>query len=291
MKKFFALILFAILIFPAMVFAKPLTVISMGFDKTGNEAAAIEVMKKAATRHSLAFIIPPSPDPNSDFAQIIRASYQEVTSNVNVIAKRNEGSNIFVTGEVTVDFEKLRQIVRSKIQGLQEANTDDKAAFFVRIVGVDNKDLHSRAYQDVLTTYQFVFENLGFKNVDEDVVDIVEGGAPDETFGDYCRRVNDAVENDGSIGYAIIGEITLNKLSEGAAGSITWESTARLQARRYDNNPSGDGLIGSLIFQFDDDYKLKGKTDNIAFFALRKAALNSSRALAEHTLDYWKNHH
>ena len=58
------------------------------------------------------------------------------------------------------------------------------------------------------------------------------------------------------------------------------------QARNYGSNEVG----GTLIFQFDDDYKLKGRDDNVAFFALRKAALNSSRALAEHTLDYWKKH-
>lgn len=290
MKKIIATILFVMMFIPVAVLAKPLNVLSMGFDKTGNETAAVEKMCMAAAGHSLAFIIPPNTDPNSDFTKIVKEHYKEVTSNAKVVAKRKDGNAVIVTGEVTVDFDKLRQIVRSQIKGLQEANTDDRAAFFVRITGIDSPSLKSRAYGDVLQTYQYVFENLGFKNTDEDVVSIVNGGPAGESFEDYCRRVNDVVENDGSIGYAVIGEIALNKLSEGATG-IMWESVARLQARRYDSSPSGDGLAGVLIFQFDDDYKLKGKDDNVAFFALRKAAMNSSRALAEHTLDYWKNHH
>ena len=289
MKKFFAVVLF-LLIIPCAVFAKPVTVISMGFDKGGNEAAAVNRLKMAAAGHCLAFIIPPNPDPESDFVKIVKNHYAEVVSNVNIVSKRTEGTNIFLTGEATVDFDKLRQIVRTEIKSWQETNTDDTAAFFVRIVGVNNSELKLRAYQDVLTTYQFVFENLGFKNLDEDVSELVNSGSADESFIDYCKRVNEEIENDGSIGYAVIGEITLSKLSEGVTG-IVWGSTARLQARRYDSKTSGDGLTGTLIFQFDDDYKLKGKSDNIAFFALRKAALNSSRALAEHTLDYWQNHH
>ena len=290
MKKFFAAILFVVMFIPAVVLAKPVTVLSMGFDKAGDEAKAVERMCMAAAGHSLAFIIPPDPTPESDFSKIVKGHYKEVTSNANIAAKRKDGNAIIVTGEVTVDFDKLRQIVRSQIKGLQEANTDDRTAFFVRITGINNPSLKSRAYGDVLQTYQYVFENLGFKNTDEDVVNIVNGGPADESFIDYCKRVNDVVENDGTIGYAVIGEIALEKLSEGATG-IMWGSTARLQARRYDSKPSGDGLTGVLIFQFDDDYKLKGKDDNVAFFALRKAAMNSSRALAEHTLDYWKNHH
>lgn len=290
MKKFFAVILFLLMMIPFAAFAKPVTSIAMGPDRNGDEATAIDRMKMAGVGHALSFIIPPNTDPNSDFTQIIRTHYKEVVTNVNVLAKRKDGSAIFVTGEVTVDFDKLSEIVRKQIKGLQYENIDDMAAFFVRIVGVDDENLKSIAYQDVLNTYHFVFESLGFKNIDEDVVKIVNGGSADESFGDYCKRVNEEVENDGSIGYAVIGEIALNKLSEGATG-ITLESTARLQARRYDSNPGGDGLTGTVIFQFDDDYKLKGRDDNVAFFALRKAALNSSRALSEHTLDYWKNHH
>lgn len=289
MTKFLAVVLF-LLIIPCAVFAKPLTVISMGFDKGGNEAAAVNRLKMAAAGHSLAFIIPPSPNPDSDFVRIVKSHYAEVVSTVNIISKRTEGTNIFLTGEVTVDFDKLRQIVRTEIKSWQEANTDEVTAFFVRIVGVDNSELKLKAYQDVLTTYQRVFENLGFKNLDEDVFELVNSGSAGESFMDYCRRVNSEIENDGNIGYAVIGEIALSKLSEGTTG-IVWGSTAKLQARRYDSKTSGDGLTGTLIFQFDDDYKLKGKDDNVAFFALRKAALNSSRALAEHTLAYWQNHH
>ena len=290
MKKIIAAILFVLMFIPVVVLAKPLNVLSIGADKSGNEAAAIDKMCQAAAGHSLAFIIQPNTDPNSDFIKIIKAHYKEVTSNAKVVAKRKDGTVVIVTGEVTVDFDKLRQIVRSQIKGLQEANTDDEAAFFVRITGLDNAALYNRAYGDVLQTYQYVFENLGFKNTDEDVFTVVNGGPAGESFEDYCKRVNEFVENEGSIGYAVIGEIALDKLSEGATG-IMWGSTAKLQARRYDTTPSGDSLIGTIIFQFDDDYKLKGKDDNVAFFALRKAAMNSSRALAEHTLDYWKNHH
>lgn len=290
MRKLISVILFLVMMVPIGALAKSLTVISMGADKAGNEKAALDKMYLNAAAHGLAFIIQPNAEPDSDFVKIVKAHYREVTSDAKVLAKRNDGAAILLTGEVTVDFDKLRQIVRSQIRGLQEAATEDNAAFFVRIVGVGDEDLKARAYQDVLTTYQFVFENLGFKNADEDVVAVVNGGAAGESFENYCRRVNSIVENDGNIGYAVIGEIALAKLSEGATG-ITWESTARLQARRYDTNPSGNGLSGVVIFQFDDDYKLKGKDNNVAFFALRKAAINSSRTLAEHTLDYWKNHH
>lgn len=290
MKKFLAVILLVILMIPVAAFAKPLTVISMGFDKGGDEKIAVDRLHMNAVGHALAFIIPPNPDPNSVFVRIVKTHFKELASNAKVLAKRNEGGTLFLTGEVTVDFDSLREIVKKENGNWQEANTDDQAAFFVRVTGVDNENLKQRAYQDVLSTYQFVFENLGFKNIDEDVSEIVNAGAADESFIDYCKRINEEVENNGSIGYAVIGEIALNKLMEGETGTL-WESTARMQARRYDSKTTGDGLEGVLIFQFDDDYKLKGRDDNVAFFALRKAALNSSRALAEHTLDYWKNHH
>ena len=214
MKKIFAVIILALMIIPSAVFAKPMTVLSLGFDKMGDEAAAIDKMCMAAAGHSLAFIIPPSTDPNSEFIKIVKAHYKEVTSNATVQAKKKDGSAVIVTGEVTVDFDRLRQIVKSQIKGLQEANTDDKAAFFVRITGVDNEQLRRRAYSDVLQTYSFVFENLGFKNVNEDVFSIVNAGTPNESFEDYCKRVNSAAEGNIKIRYAVIGEIALDKLKD-----------------------------------------------------------------------------
>ena len=292
-RKIFAVIMFALLLVPFNAYAKSVTVISMGADKAGDEAVAIEKMNRNAAAHCLAFIIPPSPNPDSDFVKIIRAHYKEVTSGAKVAAKKKDGPVVVVTGEVTVDFTKLREIVKREIKGVQnmDENVDEQTAFFVRITGVNNEQLKMRAYQDVLDTYHFVFENLGFNRTDEDVVNIVFGGDANEKFLDYCMRVNSYIENGdaGNIVYAVIGEIALDKLSEGTTG-IMWESTARLQARCYKENPTSDGMTGEVIFQFDDDYKLKGRDDNVAFFAMRKAALNSSRALAEHTLDYWKNH-
>lgn len=284
-KKFFAIILFALLIIPAATFAKPLTVISLGADKAGNENAAVEKMKMAAVGHVLAFIIPPNPDPNGDFVNIVKTHYKEVALNPKVSGRKKDGSGIRVTGEVTVDFDKLRQIVRSQIQGLQNENIDEPTVFFVRITGVNDLNLKQKAFGDVLKTYGAVFENLGFKVENSDELTAELSASPDsESFEAFCLRMNEEAGNTGCM-YAVIGEIALKKISEGETG-IIWESTARLQARSYGSNAVG----GTLIFQFDDDYKLKGRDDNIAFFALRKAALNSSRALAEHTLDYWKKH-
>ena len=285
MKKIFALILFALLIIPVVSFAKPLTVISLGADKDGNENAAVEKMRMAATGHALAFIIPPNLDPNSDFVKIVKENYKSVTSSPKVSARKKDGSGIRITGEVTVDFDKLREIVRSKISGLQFENIDETTVFFVRITGVNDLNLKQKAFGDVLQTYATVFENLGFKVESSDELISEMLASPDsESFESFCRRMNEEAGNTGCM-YAVIGEIALDKTSEGETG-IMWQSTARLQARRYGSNAVG----GTLIFQFDDDYKLKGRDDNVAFFALRKAALNSSRALAEHTLDYWKKH-
>ena len=65
---------------------------------------------------------------------------------------------------------------------------------------------------------------------------------------------------------------------------VTWGSTAHLQAIDFTGSDA-------VIFRFDDDYKLNGRDEKVGLFAMRKAALNSSRALAEHTLDYWKTQH
>ena len=167
---------------------------------------------------------------------------------------------------------------------MQEANTDDKAMFLVRIVGIENPQMLMRAYGDVLQTYQMVFENLGFKvDAPDELIEQLVSSPTNEDFTSYCRRMNDEAGNVGCK-YVVIGEIFLERAAEGETG-ITWKSTARLQARDFGNSANG-----TIIFQFDDDYKLRGKDDNVAFFALRKAAINSSRALAEHTLAYWKNH-
>ena len=283
MKKIFMLSLLILLMIPAMVFAKPLNVISMGVDRSGNETAAMDKMCLNAAGHSLAFIIPPNTDPNSEFVKIVKTYYKDVTSNVKVQAKKKDGSVIILTGEVTVDFDKLRDIVHAQIKNFQEANTDDRAMFLVRIVGIENSQLLMRAYGDVLQTYGMVFENLGFKvdATDELITQLISSPA-NEDFASYCRRMNDEAGNVGCK-YVVIGEIFLEKASEGETGVI-WKSTARLQARDF-----GNSTDGTIIFQFDDDYKLRGKDDNVAFFALRKAAMNSSRALAEHTLAHWKS--
>ena len=257
----------------------------MGMDKNGNETAAIDKMCLNAVGHSLAFIIPPNPDPDSDFVKIVKAHYKEVTSNAKVQAKRKDGTAIILVGEVTVDIDKLTEIVKTQISGLQFEKIDEPTIFFVRITGVDNAEMKKKALGDTLQTYSAVFERLGFKVDDSDELMSELVSSPDaESFESFCMRMNEEVGNTGCT-YAVIGEITLEKESEGITG-IVWKSTARLQARVY-----GDSTNGTSIFQFDDDYQLKGKSDNVAFFALRKAAMNSARALAEHTLDYWKNHH
>ncbi len=285
MKKIFPLLMLILLLLAETVWAKPMEVMAVGFDKSGDEKAAIEKMCMAATGHSLAFVIPPNQDPNSDFVRIIKNHYKEVSSNPRVQHKKNEEA-LIVTGMVTVDFDRLKAIVREEIKGYQQENTDAVACFLIRVKGITNPQQLRHAYGDILQTYGAVFENLGFKvKAGEEVTNEVLKNQPGETFDDYCKRVSAAAREDIEITYAIVGEISVEKIAESAMG-VTYDSNAKLQARDF---TVADGE--KVIFQFDDDYKLKGKDELIGMFAMRKAAMNSSRALAEHTLAYWKTQH
>ncbi|SFW35753.1 hypothetical protein [Selenomonas ruminantium] len=276
---------FFLLLLPRGVWAKPMDVMAVGFDKGGNEAVAVERMCMAATGHSLAFIIPPSQDPSSDFVRLIKAHYKEVTSNPQIKQRKN-GPPLVVTGFVTVDFDRLKAIVRTEIKGIQNENTDAATCFLIRVQGIDNPQQLRHAYGDIIQTYSAVFENLGFRvKAGEEVTPEVLKNPPGESFEDFCRRVSEAAKEDVEITYAIVGEISVEKLAESPAG-ITWGSSAHLQARDF---TSADGE--KIIFDFGDDYKLKGRGELAGFFAMRKAAMNSSRALAEHTLAYWKSAH
>lgn len=278
------LLALCLLMFQGTALARPMDVLSVGFDKGGNEASAVEKMRMAATGHSLAFIIPPSQDPNSDFVRIVKAHYQEVTSNPRVLHRKNEGA-LVVTGQVIVDWDSLKAIVRKEIRGYQEENADAAACFLIRVTGINDPQQLRRAYGDILQTYGAVFENLGFKvEVGEEVTAEMMKNPTGESYEAYCDRVSAAAREDIGITYAVIGEIAVNKLSETDMG-ITWGSTAHLQARDF---TAPDERV---IFDFADDYKLKGKGELMGLFAMRKAAMNSSRALAEHTLAYWKGQH
>ena len=284
MKKWLLMAIWLAVMLPGLAFAKPLEVTSVGFDKNGNEAAAIDKMCMAAAGHTLAFIIPPSREPDSDFIKIIKAHYKDVTSNPRVIHTKRDGSVIVTTGKVTVDFDLLRSIVRSEIKGVQNENTDAVACFLIRVTGIDNPQMLRSAYGDILQTYGAVFENLGFKvKAGDEVTAEVMRNPPGESFDAFCNRVGSAAKENVEITYAIIGEISVNKLAETPMG-VTWGSIARLQAVDFTGSDK-------VIFQFDDDYKLNGKDEKVGMFAMRKAALNSSRALAEHTLAYWKSQH
>ena len=284
MRKWLFGIVMLVLMLPGLAFAKPLEVTSVGFDKGGNEAAAVDKMCMAAAGHTLAFIIPPSREPDSDFIRIVKAHYKEVTSNPRVFHTKNDGGVIVATGKVTVDFDSLKRIVRSEIRGFQNENTDAVACFLIRVTGIDNAQMQRSAYGDVLQTYEAVFDNLGFKvKAGEEVTPEVMKNPAGESFEAFCNRVSSAAKEDVEITYAVIGEISVNKLAETEMG-VTWGSTARLQAVDFTGSDA-------VIFQFADDYKLNGKDEKVGMFAMRKAALNSSRALAEHTLAYWKSHH
>ena len=276
---------FFLLLLNDAALAKPMEVMAVGFDRDGNEAAAIERMCMAAAGHSLAFIIPPSREPESDFVRMVKTHYKEVTANPQIKQRKN-GPPLVVTGFVTVDFDRLKAIVRSEIKGVQNENTDAAACFLIRVRGIDNPQQLRHAYGDIIQTYSAVFENLGFKvNTGEEITSEVLKNPAGESFVDYCRRVSEAAKDDVEITYAIVGEISVEKLSESPAG-ITWGSSAHLQARDF-TRENGE----KVIFDFSDDYKLKGRSETAGFFAMRKAAMNSSRALAEHTLAYWKAAH
>lgn len=282
MRRILVLISFGMILLSGMVFAKPMDIMAVGFDKDGNENMAVERMCMAAAGHSLAFIIPPSQEPGSDFVRLIKSHYKEVTSNPQIKNKKN-GPPMVITGYVTVDFDRLKSIVRTEIKGVQNDNTDAEACFLIRVKGIDNPQQLRHAYGDIIQTYSAVFENLGFKvKAGEEVTPEVLRMPVGESFEDYCRRVSEAAKEDVGITYAIVGEISVEKLAESPAG-ITWGSSAHLQARDF---TAGDDKV---IFDFGDDYKLKGKGEMVGFFAMRKAAMNSSRALAEHTLAYWKS--
>ena len=282
MVKRLMLLAFCLLMLSGTALARPMDVLSVGVDKSGNEAAAVDKMCMAAAGHSLAFIIPPNQDPNSDFVRIVKGHYKEVTSNPRVVNRKKDGA-LIVTGHVTVDFDSLKSVVRKEIRGYQNENADASACFLIRVKGIDNPQQLRHAYGDILQTYGAVFENLGFKvNVGEDVITEMMKTPPGESYEAYCNRVSAAAQEDVEVTYAIVGEITLDKLSETEMG-VTWGSTAHLQARDF--TAGGD----RVIFDFADDYKLKGRDELVGMFAMRKAAMNSSRALAEHTLAYWKN--
>ena len=282
-KVMFAAVLLVLLL-PSLALAKPLDVTSVGFDKGGSEAAAVDKMCMAAAGHTLAFIIPPSREPDSDFIRIIKAHYKEVTSNPRVLHTKKDGGAVVTTGKVIVDFDRLKSIVRTEIKGFQNENTDAVACFLIRVTGIDNPQMLRSAYGDVLQTYEAVFDNLGFKvKAGEAVTPEVLKNLTGESFEAYCQRVGNAAKEDIEITYAVIGEISVAKLAETEMG-VTWESTAHLQAVDFTGSDA-------VIFRFDDDYKLSGRDEKVGLFAMRKAALNSSRALAEHTLDYWKMQH
>ena len=208
--------------------------------------------------------------------------FKQVANKLYQIVK--DGGVIVATGKVTVDFDSLKRIVRSEIRGFQNENTDAVACFLIRVTGIDNAQMQRSAYGDVLQTYEAVFDNLGFKvKAGEEVTPEVMKNPAGESFEAFCNRVSSAAKEDVEITYAVIGEISANKLAETEMG-VTWGSTARLQAVDFTGSDA-------VIFQFADDYKLNGKDEKVGMFAMRKAALNSSRALAEHTLAYWKSHH
>ena len=255
---------------PAEAGAEPVMITVCGESKNGDAAAAEVHAQKLAVGRVLSKIILPDRDPSSIFQAILN-DYKKYAGKMKVEKKRTHEGTLYLIGKVPVDAEALRKAAESSIGSKQENHLDAEACFAIQVTGADDP---AKARLAATKTYQYVFDGLGLQATGADEVEhLLASGMSGAAL---AQRV---MQDHPEITSLVQGDI---KLVEVNASANLWRAEIHITASDMLKN-------GQVYADFDDVYEIKAKNRAEAQELLvQKSAYNSSRVIADRTLDYWR---
>lgn len=264
----------------------------------GNKAKenAIENAKQKAVKKAVARFIAPSEDPHSLYQKTIANYPKYVKENVNILKTQKINSKLVVFCDLTVDFGAIQEDINREISKYQEReqNKDDNAVFLIRVTGLPHLNgEENKIPVMVLHDYGMAFSRYGFESLGSDVggnvyqimADSAKSFSAVGGYTEYRGEVIKSLLENVEVTFAVIGEIKLLNQSVNASGNYV-EAECVVEVVK----PKFDGSGVEVIGKFNDSYTVNARDEKeAAAIVCKKAAVNSSKYLAEITYNYWQS--
>lgn len=290
MKNFFGKIFFVtVLAFLVQIFSSSVTLakdpprgIPSG-GKGATEVAAIEDMKLSTIKRVLAQITERNDDPDSPYQQLVKR-YKEFIAQVHVDKKSKNSSGAFVvTGRIEIKYPELQAELGKLVKEAHAGDVTREVYVFVRFVGNEASSEQIQAAENViLQRYMTRLRENKFivANADEVIGELKQTRSMN--FNQFVEFVKQKSAENPEICTAVVGEIIMAKEEEDADG---YTASCEINIRALDclkNFKVIDNYEGSDILRMKD-------LNRIGQFMLEKAAVTSSKSIADALVRYWSN--
>lgn len=276
-------ILIVLIFSSAVTFAAdpPRGIPSGGKGKT--EVAAIEDMKLSTIKRVLAQITERNEDPASPYQQLVNR-YREFIAQVHVDKKSKNSSGAFVvTGRIEIKYPELQAELGKLVKEAHASDVTREVYVFVRFVGQSaSAEQIQTAENVILQRYMTRLKENKFNvaNADEVIGELNQTRSMN--FDQFVEFVKQKSAENPAICTAVVGEIIMAKEEEDADG---YTASCEINIRALDclnNFKVIDNYEGSDILRMKD-------LNRIGQFMLEKAAVTSSKSIADALVKYWSN--
>lgn len=287
MKTFFAKIfLVTVLAMFAQMFLSPVTFAAdppKGIPSGGKgltEAKAIEDMKLSTIKRVLAQITERNEDASSPYQQLV-SRYAEFVDKVHVDKrKRNAAGAFIVTGRVEIKYDLMQSELGKLVKEAHANDVTREVYLFVRFVSQANEEQTRAAEDAILQRYMTRLRENKFviANADEVMGDLNQTRSMN--FDQFMEFVKKKAADNPQICTAIVGEILMAKEDEDADG---FTASCELAIRALDclnNFAVIDNYTGNEVLRMKD-------LNRIGRFLFEKAAVSSSKSIADALVRYW----
>lgn len=267
---------------------------TLAIDKKVKENALANAEKKAVKK-AVARFVAPSEEPESIYQRIINEYYKYIISPTVVVNQQKLNNKLVLFCEVKVDFSKLSQAIRTEISSQQKKHNDDEVIFLIRVTGLPQGEESLKSIPvRVLNDYGMAFSQYGIavagSDAGESAYQLMQASIHSldkgQSYEDYLQQVEQAVKEEVTVTYAVIGELSLQPATQNATGYYV-EALCKVEVIK----PSGIGEEIVPIGKYSSTFSANARTEQEAVaIATKRAAINSAKYLADITYAYWQNH-
>lgn len=269
------------------------TALTLGGEEVAKDNAFKDAQHRAVAKATARFLTP-SPAKDSPYQKIVSNYGKYLAGKIKVVKKQKTNGKYMLFCDVPVNFALIDADIKSFVSEKQnsEKNELDEAVFLVRVVGLDDADAIQKIPFKVLLDYEHAFKELGFAaqgadlsgSAAKNMLTAVNAIGKNIVSYDEYRQVmlKSLREHMMEVTLAVLGEIRVTKVLQ-MESSVYAEVECLVESIAIGDD--GIKVIGEHKEMFNANRPDK-KT--AVSFAIQKAAVNSSRNLANMTLNYWK---
>lgn len=269
------------------------TALNLGGESIAKENAIKDAKIKAVSKVTARFVAP-TPGKDSLYQRIVANYDKYIAGDIKVVKKEKISGKYLLYCNVPVNGTLIDADLKKIVSAVQnsEAHELDEAVFLVRLSGLNKGDDVGKLPVSVLNDYAHAFAEFGFKVKGNDltgnalhsmlaVVNAVGQNTPN--YMDYRNVMLKSLREDMvDVTLAVLGEIKLAKVTEMADG-VYAEADCIVESIGI----GGEGIhvVGEYTEKFNATRP--NRREAIAV-VVKKAAVNTSKNLANVTLNYWK---